>query len=370
MKFSCTQENMKQGLGMVSHIASKNSNLPILHNVLVEAREEGVELVATNLEIGIRVHVRGKVEEPGSFTVPAQVFSNYIHLVSKDRIDVSLEGADLVVHAGGQHTKVKGEEAAEFPLIPEVDGREPISLPVQELREALSQAVVAVSSDSSRPELTGVLFRVEEGKLVLVATDSYRLAERTVVVPGVKQEASVIIPSSAVMELIRILPVESEEGMVVFSWSDSQGRFSMEDVELTTRLIDGAFPDYKQIIPTEHRTKVVIDRDALATAVKAASLFSKSGIHDVNVHISPEKQEVTLTSVNNQVGENVSKVEAEIVGDSNNTIFNYRYVLDALSHIPTQKVVLQLIDNITPGVFTPHGDTSSTYTYLIMPIKQ
>jgi len=354
---------------MVAHIASKNTNLPILHNVLIEAKDEGVEFVATNLEIGVRVHVRGKVETPGSFTVPAQVFSNYINLISKDRVDVELVGSEIVVHAGNQNTKIKGEEAAEFPLIPEVESTDKLSLPIEELREALSQAVVAVSSDSSRPELTGVLFRVQERQLTVVATDSYRLAERHVHMLNAGVEMSVIIPSAAVLELIRILPHE-EDGVVELVLSDSQARFKTTDVELTTRLIEGVFPDYEQILPSEPRTTVTVEREALIKAVKAASLFSKSGIHDVNVHVSQEKQEVTLTTVNNQVGENVTKVQAEVVGDSNNSIFNHRFVLDGLSHISTPKVIMKLVDNVTPGVFTPQGETSSLYTYLIMPIKQ
>lgn len=369
MKFSCTQENLNRGLALVSHIASRNVHLPILHNVYIDAKEGGVELVATNLDIGVRVRVRGKIEEPGAFTVPAHVIASYVSLLSADRVDVEQEGGDLIVHAGNQHTKIRGESASEFPIIPEVSRTEPVAVPAAELRAALSQVLIASSRDSARPELTGVYVHWSGRSMTLVATDSYRLAERTIALASAVKERSFIVPGDSLQELNRVLPLESEGDVVVYC-TDNQVLFATEDVELTTRLIEGVFPDYKQIIPQQHRTKVVVDRMLLVKAVKTAGLFSKTGIHDVNIHFSPEKQVMTLTSVNNQVGENVSKVEAEITGDSNSTIFNHRYLLDGISNITTPTISLQLIDNVTPGVFRPHGDAEQSYLYIIMPIKQ
>ncbi|MFC1598212.1 DNA polymerase III subunit beta [Patescibacteria group bacterium] len=374
MKFSCTQENLNRGLGVVSHIAAKNANLPILHNVLVSAQEGGIELTATNLEIGIRARVRGKVEEEGSFTVPAQVFANYVGLISAERVDLEKKETNLFINAGNQNTKLRGEEANEFPLIPDVEKNEPLTVLATELKEALGQTLVAASHDDSRPELTGVLFHVKDNQIILASTDSYRLAERKLLLPKkVEKERSIIIPAAALSELVRVFTDNEEEEVQIY-FSDSQALFVTPEVEITTRLIEGSFPDYEQIIPQEERTTVIIDKDALVKAVKAASLFSKSGIHDVNIHFSPEKQEVTLTTVNNQLGENVSKVEAEIKGDSNNIIFNYRYLLDGASQIPTKKTRIVLVDNTSPGVFRPHGnedeETGEVYSYIIMPIKQ
>ena len=371
MKFSCTQENINRGLQLVSHIASKNVNLPILHNILIEATEGGVDLVATNLEIGIRVHVRGKVEEQGAFTVPAGILSNYISLVSAERVDMELTNNELHISAGSQETKLKGESSNEFPLIPEVDHSEKLSLDSTELKQALSQAVISVSHDDSRPELTGVLFAVKESSVVMAATDSYRLSERTITLPqDVGYEKTVIIPAQALSELARMLPESDQTANI--SFSDSQVSFYTTEFELTSRLIEGAFPDYTQIIPSEHRTRIVVDRNAFIKAVKAASLFSKSGIHDVNLHFSPEKQAVTITTVNSQVGENVSRVEAEISGDSNNTVLNYRYLLEGLSAVQTSKMTIDIVDNATPAVFRPQGNDVSegTLVYIVMPIKQ
>src|SRR3989338_9480056 len=148
MKFSCTQENLNRGLALVSHIASRNVHLPILHNVYIDAKEAGVELVVTNLDIGVRVRVRGKVEDAGTFTVPAHILTSYVSLLSADRVDVEQQGGDLLVHAGNQNTKIRGESAAEFPLIPEINRTEPITIPTAELRAALSQVLIASSRDN------------------------------------------------------------------------------------------------------------------------------------------------------------------------------------------------------------------------------
>ncbi|HLD22261.1 MAG TPA: DNA polymerase III subunit beta [Patescibacteria group bacterium] len=372
MKFSCTQENINRGVQIASHITSRNVHLPILHNVLIKAGENGIECISTNLEVGIRVFVRGKVEEPGSLTIPAQLFSNYISLLSAERVDVSSEETTVHIQAGNQQTKIKGEGTAEFPLIPEVEQTHPILFPAKELKEAIKQVLIAISHDHSRPELTGALCAIKDQHLVLAATDSYRLAERKIqsTNTGEVSSRSIIIPFPTLSELVRILPETDEE--VKFFIGENQLLFKTAEFEMTSRIIEGSFPDYEQIIPTQNRTKAIIDREALIKSIKAASLFSKSGIHDIHMHLSPEKQIITLTAVNNQVGENTVKIEAEILGESNNIVFNYRYVIDGLSNISTDKVHLSLIDNTNPGAFRPHGDadTTQSYVYIIMPIKQ
>lgn len=371
MKFSCTQENLNHGLGVVSHITARNANLPILHNIMIEAKDDGIEFAATNLEIGIRVQVRGKVEEAGAFTVPAQIIANYVNLINAERVDLEREDMSLFISAGNQNTKIRGEEATEFPLIPEVERVNPVVIPAEELRKALSQVVIAVSTDDTNPVLTGVLFKMGGQQLVMAATNSYRLAERKISLSkDVGKECSVIVPGPALRELVRVLQEGSEHNVEMY-FSDNQALFVTDQVEITTnKLIEGAFPDYEQVIPTEERTKAVLDKEELIRAAKAASLFSKAGIHDLNMHFSPEKQMVTLTTVNNQVGENVSKVPAEISGDSNNIIFNYRYLIEGAAQMASQKITMHIIDNVTAGMLRPVDDGSIDYTYIIMPIKQ
>jgi DNA polymerase-3 subunit beta len=367
MKFSCTQENLQHALSTISHVAAKSTHLPILHNVLITATEAGVELVATDLEIVMRVKMRAKVESPGEYTVPAQVFASYVGLLKSERVDLELQGDELLVAAGENKTKVKGQAPDDFPPLPQVGEGASITLPASELAAAVKQTLVAVSHDHSRPELTSVLLKVTQGQLLLVATDTYRLAEKAITLGDAASDLSVLIPGQTLQELGRVLPQSDEE--VTIQVDESQVRFSLPLLEMTSRLIEGEFPDYKQVIPTERRTLVTLDKNDCIAAIKASSLFTRSGIFDINIHVSAEDGMITLTSVNNQVGENVTKVKAAVEGDSNNIVFNYKYVLDALAQIPTQSVAIRLIDNELPAVMVAANGEDDTYLHLIMPIK-
>lgn len=367
LQFSCTKENLYRGLSLVSHITSKSTHLPILHNVLIEAKEDGVTLSATNLEIALRVRIRAKVDTQGSFTVPAQVITQYISLLTDERVDVEQEGKVLKVQSGSQKTKIHGEDASEFPIIPTVEAQQSLLVSRQDFEYALRQVSIAVSKDESRPELTGVFFQFLDQSLVLAATDGYRLVERSITAPHTQQIRSRIIPGSTIQELARILSVVTDEH-VDMGMGENQLKFVTSDFELTTRVIEGSFPDYRQIIPTVHRTRISTPKDVIVQAIKASSLFSKSGIYDVNLHFSLEKQEITSTTMNTQLGENITKVPAEIVGESNHTILNYRYVMDGLSTLQAHTITMDVIDNTSPVVIRPIGDQS--YTYIVMPIRQ
>lgn len=368
MKFSCTQENLYRGLQVVSRIASKNVHLPILHNILLDAKDDGIELVATNLEIGARVRIRGKVERPGTFTLPGQVFANYISLIREDRVDLEQEGAEVIIATEKQRAKMKGDPANEFPLIPDVPQEQVIVLDTTVFKSALAQVLVGVSRDDTRPELTGVLFRIRDKQCILTTTDSYRLVERTIpVIETERENYVVIIPQAALHELVRILP--DNERISLF-FTENQALFSLKDTQITTRVIEGTFPDYEQIIPQTFRTTAIVKKEECIQAIKTSSIFSRSGIYDIHMHFSPENKEITLTTVNAQIGEHVMKIPADISGDSNHSIFNYQYVLDGLSSISSSDITIQLVDNVNPGVFRPQGEQEGSYMYIIMPIKQ
>src|SRR5688572_26573296 len=263
MKFSCTQENLNQGLAVVSHIASKNVNLPILGNVLIKGDDKVLRFSSTNLEIAIKCVVRGKIEEQGEFTVPSRLFSDYVSLLPKDRVDVELDGNALTVACGTYQTKLNGIAASEFPLIPTIEGQQKFAVKVNDFRRAVSQVLFAVAPNESRPEISGVLFKfMPEGtgglELVLAATDSYRLAEKVVAVneghsTAIKEPVNVIVPSRTVAEIIRILGVfkdslENPEELEIHI-GENQILFAYDTVELISRTIEGKYPDYRQLIP-------------------------------------------------------------------------------------------------------------------------
>jgi len=384
MKISCTQENLNQGLFVVSHIASKNTALPILNNVLIQAQENTIKLSATNLEIGVSCVIRGKVEEEGDFTVQSRLLADYINSLPKERIDLSVaseikENQDqtLSVSCKNNSTKVKGQPAIDFPLIPQIEKKNPYILSSKNLRQAVAQVVFAVSISETRPEISGVLFNFSGEKLVLAATDSYRLAERSV---GLEKKSSsvpqrVIVPTRTLQELQRILgsfkdpAAISEIEEVEIYLAENQILFVLGNIELISRLVEGQYPDYQQIIPQQSNTKAVLNISEFVNATKTTSLFARSGIYDVNLEFTPDKKEVSISSANNQLGENTSKLSGEFSGKENSIVVNYRYLLDGLQNIDSDEVEVNIIDGNSPCVLKPSGK-GGNYLYIIMPIKQ
>lgn len=369
MKLKCVQENLNQGVGIVSNIASKNTNLLILNNILLKAGDGLLSLVATNLEIGVVCNIRAKIEQEGKFTVPASIFSNYINLLSGGNVDVELEGKEVVIKSGKQETKIKGETVDEFPIIPEIDKKNGYECTSEDIIKAFSNVSIAASLDETRPEISGVLLNFNKDKLVVAATDSYRLAEKKLSCKSEEdEEKNVIVPQKTILEVIRICSIYKPERFLMFL-SDNQIMFDLGDVMITSRLIEGEYPDYKQIIPNNEKTKIVMNREEFIKVIKTASLFSKSGINDVNLYFSKDNEEVVVSAVNTQLGENKNKISAEISGEDNDIVFNYRYLLDGLVNINSEKIVLKIIDNGNPGVFLPDTEEND-YIYIVMPIKQ
>lgn len=382
MKISCTQENLNQGLFVVSHIASKNTALPILNNVLIQAKDSTIKLSSTNLEIGVNCIIRGKVEQDGEFTVQSRLLADYVGLLPKQQVDLSVISGDkeeqnqvLGVSCKNNATKIKGQPATDFPLIPQIDKVKPYTLSCQGLRQAVSQVVFAVSINETRPEINGILFNFTDGRLILAATDSYRLAEKSVDLKSSGEAQQVIVPTRTLQELQRILgsfkdPASiSEIEEIQIYVADNQILFTIGDIELISRLVEGQYPDYKQIIPQQSNTKATLNVAEFINATKTTSLFTRSGIYDVNLEFLPDKKEVTVSSANNQLGENISKLSSEVSGDNNSIVVNYRYLLDGLQNINTDQIEASVIDSNSPCVLKPKGKDSD-YLYIIMPIKQ
>ncbi|OGL74535.1 DNA polymerase III subunit beta [Candidatus Uhrbacteria bacterium RIFCSPHIGHO2_02_FULL_60_10] len=383
MKFSCTQENLHQGLSVVSHIANKNINLPILSNVLIKCDTAGLKLLTTNLEIAINCVVRGKVEAAGEFTVPSKLFSDYVALLPKDRVDVSLEGNSLVISCGTYKTTLHGVPASEFPLIPTIDRKQRIAVSVSELKKAIGQVLFAVAPNESRPEISGVMMRFMPTsgglRIVLAGTDSYRLAEKVVAADtthstSITESVSVIVPSRTVAELIRILGVFKDEAsgpsqLEIFI-GDNQIMFAFNNTEIVSRTIEGKYPDYRQLIPDRFETEVVVEKEELLRAVRTTSLFSRTGLNDVHLTFRPD-QPIHLSSRNNQTGEHAVDLEGVVNGKNNEVTVNFRYFQDGIANIESGGVTLQLIDGMSPCVIRPVSDgKDGDYLYIVMPIRQ
>lgn len=378
MKLSSLQENLKQGLFAVSHIAGKNINLPVLNNIMIEAKEGNIRLITTNLEIGIICQVRGKIAEEGVFTVDSKIISDYVSLLpGRKVINIEKKESSLIVEADNYKTKIMGQGAEEFPLIPVIEKREFYSVKVEDFKRALAQVVFAVSANETRIELSGVLFDFGGDRLTLAATDGYRLAEKEIKLNGGQERKRIIVPAKTLQEVIRIISGTKEEGLgggeeIRFYLSDNQILFTIGNIDLVSRLIEGQYPDYKQIIPSAKKTAAVINRAELIRAVKASSLFSKTGINDINLDFPRGKNEVVITSASGQAGENTVRLEAQTDGDDNGIVINYRYLLDGLNNAESENIRLEIVDSNTACLLKPiiGKEETEKFLYIIMPIKQ
>lgn len=386
MKISCTQENLNHGLNIVSHIASKNTSLPILNNVLVKAEKGVLSLITTNLEIGIKCQVRGKIETDGNYTVNSKLLTDYVNLLNNQKIELELKNDNLEITTEQQVTKIKGNSADEFPLIPQIDRKKPYQCKIDDLIKAFSQVLFAVSVSETRPEISGVYLNFSENNLTMATTDSYRLAEKQIKLrEKVAAEKEVIIPAKTAQELMRIMAASDSgdiedgkeaQGLVEIYFEDNQVLFVFDNVEIVSRIIEGQYPNYKQIIPANFKTKGVVNISDFIKAVKTAALFSRTGIFDINLEFKAGK--LVVSSTNNQLGENKSKLDGNISGDDNKVVINYRYLLDGLQNIDSSDVIFEMIDPANPCILRPaeslndkkEAIAGQDYLYIIMPIKQ
>lgn len=377
MIFACTQENLFQGLSLVSHVSGKSATLPVLANVLMKAEEGSLRLSATNLEIAVSVIVRGRVESPGEYTVPAKLLQDYISLLPSGKVELRVLPEGLEIRADEKVTVIKGIVSSEFPLIPKLAKDEGYRLGADVLRQAIGQVAFAVSSSESRPELSGVacFFRPEgkEDSLVMAATDSYRLSERSLpLASGGQQRAlSCIVPARTLVEVARILSVYKDDvempEFVNWSITDSQLVCTYGNVELISRLIEGSFPDYRPLIPSEFRSSATVSRTELAKAIRAASLFARQGIYDVHIDVLAEDA-LKISSADTGTGTHSATLKAKREGEVNSAILNFKYVSDGLAALSGDQVTLRMIDAQSPVIIVPAE--GKEFQYIVMPIRQ
>ncbi len=367
MKFTCTQENLHLGLQAVSRIAGKNITLPILNNVLVIAEDGIVKLQTTNLELGMTVTIRAKVETEGRYTIQSRVLSDFINFLGNEKVVLETTPQGLLVTSGHSTTTIKGLSADEFPVMPGGGEAMAVTLPGGTLQSLFDGVLFAVSHDESRPEISGVYVKVDGSTIVAAATDSYRLAERTgALIQPASTPISIIIPARSAQEIARSLPKAETE--ITLRISEAQLNVHLPEMEIVSRVIEGHYPDYHQIIPIQIATTITVDRQAFADNVRAASLFCKPGINDLTLQAQADHKVIVFTAANTQLGEHRSTVEAEISGPSTDIVFNYRYLLDGVTSLPGDSLQIEVNDANAPGVLRAVGHPEAFY--LLMPIRQ
>jgi DNA polymerase-3 subunit beta len=362
MKLQVTQENLHKALGNVSRVANAKGTLPILSNVLIKTDGKKLSISATNLDIAISHFVGSKVETEGSITVPARLMQEFISSLPSGTITLDLNDNKLNITAEHYNSTINGASAEDFPEMPEITDAKTFDIPARQFKAALQQVLMAASNDESRPVLTGVYLHVHEGKILMAATDSYRLAEKEL--GETKLESSLLVPASALQDLLRILG--DEDGDINVSHDDQQVLFKFEDVQLVARLIEGKYPDYKTLIPSEFSHTATLPKNELVNITKVSSLFARESAGSITLNLDSSKQEVSIRSVASQLGENTATAAAAIDGDGSITL-NSRYLLDALGAIDGDEVQIGFNSKLEPCVVRP--TKQSDYTHIVMPLK-
>jgi DNA polymerase-3 subunit beta len=373
MKVSCLQENLSKGLSIVGRAVSPRSTLPVLGNVLLATDAGRLKLSATNLEVGINCWIGAKVEEEGGTTVPARTFVDLVNALPPEQVDMELvvRTQTLNLRAGRSEANIKGIDAQEFPIVPVPDESGGIPIEPDVLRTAVSQVAFAAATDDSRPILTGVLAKFEDTQLTLAAADGFRLSVRTIPLPQpVADPFSIIIPARALTELGRISGEQEEPITITVTPSRNQVLFQLTDIVLVSQLIDGNFPDYRQIIPRDKTTRTVVDTAAFLKACKTALIFARDAAHITRVHVKPGSEltpgHIVVSATSAETGDDVSEFDATIEGEEIEIAFNVKYMIDLLSVVGTPQVALDTTTSSSPGVVRPVGDVD--YTHVIMPM--
>lgn len=363
MRLQVTQENLNKALSIVGRVASSKTSLPILNNILLRAEGNRLQLAATNLEIAITQFVGGKVDEEGSITVPAKLMAEFIGNLPKGPVQLTAENGKLQVETANYKSTINGMDAEEFPALPEVKNDEVLRLPSALLKRSIQQTAIVASSDDTRPVLTGIYIHNFEGSLFFAATDGYRLAEKRIL--NEQKNVQAIIPSDTLQEVLRVLSEDIDE--VEFMFDDAQVLIGVGDITIVSRLIDGNFPDYRQLIPNSSDISATINKDEFIRITKIASLFARESGGSVTVKVDDIKNRISIQSVASQVGENSSEIDAEVSGGGSVTL-NSRYLLEALGCIDDKSVTFAFSGKLSPCILKSTS-SEQDYQHIVMPLK-
>lgn len=366
MKITLKTFNLQNKLSFINHAVSSKSQLPILLSILLETKDKKLKISSTDLEIGIEVYTHVEIEEEGSVTIPAKTFIELISSISEEEITLQTEKENLLVTTKKTKTTFQTIKSDEFPKLYKEKGEKIASLIEEEVKKDFSLITFASSLDSTRPALSGVLVKNEEEGFLLVATDGYRLSlkHHKTKEKESKNKTQLIIPARVFRELMSIKE-ESQDIDIYASNENSQVLFSQGETVLVGRLIEGTFPSYEKIIPTDFSSQIEFDREEMQKAVKICSIFARDSANIIKFAL--RKNHIVVSSQSAQVGENTVTVDALLKGEENEIAFNARYLQELLSNVTDREIVFEMTGPLNPGVFKIKDDNS--FLHLIMPVR-
>ena len=360
MEIIVEQGKLAKALGVVSRVAAgSKTTLPILNNVLIKASNNKVMLITTNLDMAIVNYLGVADSKDGEITVPARLLADFVGNLPKGEVKLSGNNSKLTVASGKYKSTFNGAPAEDFNEAEAVIYR----MSVEAFKTGINEVKIAASSDTTRPALTGVYFNTHEGSLYIAATDGYRLAER-LFIEKVESDVKAIVPSGCLVDVLGAMSDNMNEIEIVFD--NSQVRFRLGEIEITSKLIDGSFPDYRRLIPEQVGSDIKMSKAELLRIVKLAALFSRGVGGSIICEAKSDSQTFSVSSVANEFGENASDIEAEILADGK-VILNSRYLIDVINVIEEENLTFGISGKLAPVLI--RNEKSNNYTHIIMPLK-
>jgi DNA polymerase-3 subunit beta len=362
MKLAVTKEALLEGLLRTQNVVSNRPTLPILTNALLEADEEGLWITTTDLEVGIRCRVEARVEKTGSTTLPARKLVSIIRELPSSEIILDVDSKNAAsIRCGASFFKIFGLPKEEFPAFPAFEEPNSLTIRQAELKDGLRKTSYAISSDEARYVLNGILFSLLENKLTLVATDGRRLAlfDSDLEFPK-SHERDFILPTKAVTELQRLL---GEDGDVVIASTANLVSFELNGAQLVSKLVEGNYPNYRQVIPGEAKERIALEREAFHNCVRRVSILSNDKTSSLRLNFT--KNNLDITANTPDVGEAKESMSINYKGRDISIAFNPEFLMDPLRNLPNDEVFLELIDEMSPGVLK----IQTPFLYVIMPMR-
>ncbi len=367
MKFSCKKEQLVHAVQIVQKAVSSKPQMPILSGIYLNAFDNTLELQATDYELGISCKIDAQIDEPGAIVLSGRYFQEVVRRLPGEMVEIvtSREDHTLKITSNTAQFNLLSLPAAEFPVLHPLDGNTTFKIRDNVFRELIKKTVFACSQDEARPVFTGGLLEVTNSDVMMVATNTHRLAIKKEYLDEFNGEIKIIIPSKILMELARIMVAEVPSDVIV-NCTRNQISFTFDNVYIISRLIEGQFPDYKRVIPEAFTTEIILNTDAFSSAVERVSLISRSGDYNV-IRLSFNEKSVMITSNNPDIGKAEESVDITLSGKELDIAFNAKYVTDILKNIDSEKIYFSLNTPLSPASIRPCDD--DTYNYIITPVR-
>ncbi len=376
MKFSCNQDTFAKYLNILSRVVNAKPGLPILNNILFDVSKNKVSMMATDLEISLNCWIGAEVSKNGKTTIPAKQLAEFVNSIPAKKIDVKLDENVVSIETENNFAKFNIISPEDYPKIAEIESTEKplLKLKKEDLLLAIHRVVFSAAHGDIKPVLTGVLIEISKDNISFVATDGLRLSKQLLnLSSGVDKDLSFLVPVKALEELAKIVmdfaDEDDDEYIQIFHLSEkNQVLFRYNDIDLISRLIDGQFPEYKQIIPTGFQTRFAFKKSDFSNSLKVVNIIARSiSGNKIEVDVQSKKNKVNLTAIQAEIGTNNSEFTIDASGEDLKIGFSGKFLSDILNNIGEEDLVFEANSDVSPGVFKINKDDN--YLHLIMPMR-